>query len=200
MDAEPDGNIWFTEGTAEQIGRVSVAAAGESYVLSLASGFAPVTRTVSQGKKLQWTFSGPTAQSVVDSSGMGLFDSGSLLPVSFFTFQFRSAGTYLYADPLNPGHKASIAVPIKAMPASGTETTTFTITWSQATASLGYVFDVQVLRPAAFWFEDWQTGVIARSATFTADAGPGVYWFRARLRKLGGGKSHWSPTAQIVVS
>jgi hypothetical protein len=50
-------------------------------------------------------------------------------------------------------------------------------------------------------FRKLLTGVTATSATFVADEGPGLYSFRARLRKTADGtRSHWSPPAGISVN
>jgi streptogramin lyase len=198
--AGPDGNVWFTEVYAGQIGRVNMAAAGHGYVLENAGGFTPRTRNVPQGATVDWSFYGPSQQRVVDRSGMGLFGTAPLPPVSYYSFAFEAAGTYPYSDPPN-AQAGTIAVPLKAKPASGTETTTFTITSSAQAASPGYVFDVQILRPTGQeFFADWKTGRTARSAKFVPDDGPGVYYFRSRLRNTGNGKSSgWSPPASIAV-
>lgn len=197
----PERSIWFTEADAGKIGQVTDVVPSKANVLSLAGGFAPATRTVAQGTKVQWGFYGPTAQKVVDNSGLGLFGSGTMKPVSFYTFQFKSAGTYLYADALNPTHTGSVAVPVKTSPSTGTTSTTFTITWSSAAPPAGDVFDVQILGPTFAGFQDWQVGVTSRSMSFVPDAGAGPYWFRARVRNPNTGQaSHWSPTAEIVVS
>jgi plastocyanin len=199
--AGPDGNVWFTELYGNNIGRLQDSHAGTKYVLDLASGFAPTAATVPQGATAKWTFLGPTSATVTDTTGMGLYDSGSRSFVSFFSYTFLAAGTYPYADTLQPAHKGSIKVPIKVSPTTGTATTTFTITWSSLSAPSGYVFDVQIKRPGSTAFVDWKPAQTVSSTTFTADAGAGTYTFRARLRNTGNAKSSgWSPAGKITVS
>jgi hypothetical protein len=153
---------------------------------------------VPQGGTVKWTFLGPTNATATDTSGMGLFDSGSKSLVSFFSYAFLSAGTYAYGDTLHPAQKGSIRVPIKVSPKTGTA---FTITWSLLFAPSGYVFDVQIKRPGSTKFVDWMPAQTVSSATFTADAGVGTYTFRARLRNTGNAKfSGWSPGGAITVS
>jgi streptogramin lyase len=198
--AGPDGNIWFTELYTDKIGRLQDASGGKC-VLSLVSGFAATSVTVSQGGTVKWTFLGPTSATATDSSGMGLFDSGSKKLVSFFSYKFFAAGTYPYVDTLQPAHKGTIKVPIKVSPTTGTTSTTFTITWSSITAPSGYVFDVQIKRPGSAAFVNWMTAQTASSATFVPDAGIGTYSFRAQLRNTGNTKtSGYSPVGSIKVS
>jgi plastocyanin len=199
--AGPDGNVWLTELYANKIGRVQDAHGGTKYVLDLASGFASTSSAVPQGGTVQWTFLGPTNATATDSSGMALFDSGSRSFVSFFSFAFFAAGTYLYGNTLHPAHKGTIKVPIKVSPMAGTTSTTFTITWSSLTAPAGFVFDAQIKRPGSTVFVNWMTAQTAPSAILVADAGAGTYTFRARLRNTGNAKaSGWSSGGSITVS
>ena len=135
--AGPDGNIWFTEYFANNIARGQDAQARTRYVLSLASGFTPSSENVPQGNTVKWTFLGPTSATATDSSGMGLFDSGSKSLVSFYSFVFFAAGSYAYSDNLHPTHKGTIKVPLLVSPKTGTTATVFTITWSSVAAPAG---------------------------------------------------------------
>ena len=109
----PDGNEWFSEGGIKKAGRISVAAAATSYALSIDAGFVPKTlKLKKQGTTAQWSFIGAQAHSVTDGSGMGLFDSGTHQPVSFFSYPFVAAGTYSYKDTLRPSHTAKVGVPL----------------------------------------------------------------------------------------
>ena len=199
--AGPDGNLWFTEYKGGAIGRLKAAEPGRRYMLALASGFVPASRAVAQGETVQWSFYGPNARSVTDSSGMNLFDSGPMSPVSYFSSTFSAAGVYPYADTLDPISTGAIKVPALASPASGTTTTTFTVTWASAPPVAGFVSDVQIKRPGSGSYAKWLTGQTGTSATFVPDAGPGTYAFRGRLRKEEDFTvSNWSPAATIAVS
>jgi hypothetical protein len=170
--------------------------------LVLGSGFSPPTAQVAQGDAAVWWV--PTADgashTVTDHSGMGLFDSGTLPPGSSFIFAFDAAGSYPYWDKTT-FHRGSIEVPTLVQPTTGDRGTTFTVTWSATPRAAGFVFDIQIQRPADVSFSRWKYGKTAPSAQFIPDAGSGTYWFRARLRnKLTGKHSGWSPAVAITVS
>src|SRR5205823_8688419 len=67
-----------------------------SYVLSTDAGFTPQSVKLKQGWTMKWAFRGPASHTATDSSGMGLFDSGSKSIVSYFSFAFVAAGRYAY--------------------------------------------------------------------------------------------------------
>ncbi len=162
--------------------------------------FTPDLATVGQGSSAQWSFEGPSTHTATDETGMKLFDSGFQDPGGTSSFTFIAAGTYGYVCLIHDFMKGKIKVPLKASPASGGTGTTFTVTWSSATAPTGFVFDVQILRPGSSYV-NWKLGQTARSATFVPDAGTGVYKFRALLRKTSNNKkSGYSPAKKITVS
>jgi hypothetical protein len=180
---------------------VQDAAANTSYVLATPSGF--VNKTINlkkQGQTVKWTFLGPTNRRATDSSGMGLFDSGSLGPVSFFSFKFTAAGSYAYKDSLHPSAKGTVKVPIVAASAGGG--TEAAVTWASAAPPSGYVLDVQVEQPGSQTFVDWKTSQTSTNAVFGPSdplyIGAGTYAFRARLRKSSNGKASGYSTAASV--
>ena len=83
-------------------------------------------------------------------------------------------------------------------PLTGDSTTHFVVTWAANNPPDGYIYDIDVKRPGSAWV-DWQT-TAAKSATFMADAGPGKYTFRARLRKLSSAAASGWVTRTITVS
>jgi streptogramin lyase len=196
----PDGNLWFVEG-AHRAGKVQDTAANTSYVLAIASGFVNKTVTLKkQGQTVKWTFLGPTNRSATDSSGMGLFDSGSHSPVSYFSFKFTAAGSYAYKDSLHPSTKGTVRVPIVVQSAGGG--TQAAVTWASAAPPSGDVYDVQVEQPSSGTFVDWKTGQTATNGTFGPGdplyVGAGVYGFRARVRKSSNGKAVGYSTAASI--
>ncbi|MDP9342720.1 MAG: hypothetical protein M3Q23_11655 [Actinomycetota bacterium] len=204
--AAPDGSVWFTDdrggsGEPEQIGRIQVTGPG---VFFLDGAPVPRTMNVAQGTTARWNVYGGFKVSIVDSSGMGLFASGTKGLGSMYTFTFVGAGTYRYYNGLDgsgPNVSGAIAVPVQASPTSGTTSTSFTITWSSAPPPSGFVFDVQVNGPTDADFVDLLTNQTATSTTFTPNEGPGGYFFRARLRKTSDNThSNWSPPVAIAVS
>jgi hypothetical protein len=168
----------------------------------LDSGFSPAASDVGRGLTAAWDFPAADASShtVTDATGLGLFDSGSKLPGTSFTFRFAAAGTYAIVDTLFPSHVESIAVPVDAQPPTGTPTTAFQIAWGTGVLP-GYLFDIQIMRPGNPTWSDWQTGVTISFASFTPDSGTGTYSFRGRLRNVSNGaSSDWSPIASITVT
>jgi streptogramin lyase len=202
LTAGADGNIWFVDRTANTIGRVETAQANTAYVLSFDGGFSPKARDANQGDTVQWTFLGPGAHRVKDKSGLGLFDSGSMSLVSYYSATLTAAGTYKYTDPLhlpNVDANGKLSVPVLANPSKGTVTTTFTIAWASAPPAPGFAFDVEILRPGANYVS-LLTGTTDTSASFVPDTGTGTYKFRARLRDVATGKAiDYSPGLAIKV-
>ena len=193
----PDGNLWFTEADANAIGRVDLAKAGEAHVLSMDAGFSPKRRKAKLGDSVQWTFLGPNVHSVADSSGLGLFDSGPLPIVSYFTFLCSAAGTYAYHDAGGLSTEAMITVPVE-LPGSAAVGTPFTVTWATgAPPPAGAVFDVQVAEPGST-FADW-ISTTNPSGSYTALV-PGRHRFRARLFNPALGATLYSQPASVVVS
>jgi uncharacterized repeat protein (TIGR01451 family) len=170
-----------------------------SYVSVTDSGFSAASTKISQGTTVQWNMLGPTANGVSDGTGMTLFDSGTLSSVNHFRFTYTAAGQYKVNDKL--GHSQTVAVALKVSPTSGGTSTTFTITWSSATAPSGFVFDIQIERPGTTSFVDWMTNQTGKSATFVPDAGTGTYKFKARMRKLSpAAQSSYSATKSITIT
>ncbi len=167
------------------------------YVSVTDSGFSPSSLSVAQGTTVQWNFFGPSASSVSDATGMGLFNSGPEPAVSYYRYTYIGAGTYAVTDGLH--HAGTVKVAMKAAPASGTVSTPRTITWSSAVAPAGFTFDVQVLRPGSSIWSSWLTGQTAKSGVFTPDAGAGTYQFRALMRNAGGA-SAYSAVKKITAS
>jgi Tol biopolymer transport system component len=146
--------------------------------------FAPALAKPKQGGSVLWDFFGPSAHTATDDSGLRLFDSRAKLPGGYFVFVFGAAGNYPYLCTIHPTLMAgTVRVPIKAAPISGNELTQFTITWAAFVPS-GYQVDVQIKRPTDVDFVDWMINVTGKGATFTPDAGPGQYSFRARLERF----------------
>lgn len=175
---DPSGN------TSEFSPCTRVASAGTPEVSVQDFLFAPATVTAAQGRTVQWNFAGPLTHTVTDASGMKLYDSGARAAGQSFLRAFRLAGNFPYrstgeATPMN----GTIRVPVKLTPASGTTSTSFTVTWASAAPPTGLVEDIQIQRPGSTSFVNFLTAQTGTSATFVPDAGAGTYSFRARERK-----------------
>lgn len=194
----PDGNLWFTMADGNGIGRVHRARGSTVYVLSMDAGFSPSAREAQMGKKVQWTFVGPREHSVVDSSGLGLFDSGARSVVSYATIDLPYAGTFHYHDGGFPSRSGQIDVPMNA-PRSGLVGQPIAVTWATQPPGPGQVFDVQVKVSDAGGFTDWQTGTVQTGGEFVPSQ-VGMCRFRSRVRDAGSGAAtDYSPPAQVRV-
>jgi outer membrane protein assembly factor BamB len=134
------------------------------------------------GYAVAWTNSGGVSHSVVDSSGVNLFDSGAIAPGATWQYTFRAASVYKYACGMNGSFTGKVKVPMVLQPETGNVGTTYTITWASAPPPAGLVYDVQIQRPGSSTWEFWKKDDTSTTAAFVPDAGPGTYWFRAHVR------------------
>ncbi|MFI5392494.1 MAG: plastocyanin/azurin family copper-binding protein [Myxococcota bacterium] len=162
--------------------------------------FAPTTVALGRGQTVVFDFVGPSHHTATDSSGMGLYDSGSVGaggPSTSYTFP--AAGVYRFTCTPHPGMGGRVAIPMRVSPASGGLHRTFHVTWAATVAPEGFVYDVQIQKPGRDW-ADWRNGVVGRKTSFTPNAGKGKYRFRARMRSLDGGEAFWSAEAVMKVT
>jgi plastocyanin len=165
------------------------------------AGCAPATAKVAAGSRVQWNFTSATAHTAADDSGLGLFDAGSRTAPYTAWATMTAAGQYPYHCGPSGTLPATISVPAKVAPATGTAATAFKLTVASANAPAGYVYDVQVKRPGASAFADLKAGLTKKTLSFTPDAGAGTYSFQSRLRKVAGGAaSLYSLPVTITVS
>lgn len=165
------------------------------------AGFSPFHASGWLGATAAWHFDGANVaqHSVTDASGLGLFDSGLRPAGSSFVWTLAWAASFVTTD-TTTGRTGVMRAPMLAQPRSGTISTTFVITWASAAPPAGGVLQVQLMRPGAPDFVDWQSGV-AMSADFTPDAGTGDYTFRARLMNPStSAATDWSPLLTVHVS
>jgi plastocyanin len=104
----------------------------------------PVASALPEGGDVTWNFDGTGQQTVTDTSGLGLYDSGPQGAGQTFVQGFDAAGTYPYADTLDPSITGSIKVPVEITSAAavfagerGALVTSRTIRWSAAPAPTG---------------------------------------------------------------
>jgi plastocyanin len=191
-----DGNLWFAARLDGEIGRIDAAPGARSFILDIASGFAPKVRTVSLGRLVEWVMEAPGTHRVADQTGMGLFDSGPVSPVSFTTFRFPAAGRYPYLD--RPGHRlGAVAVRIDG-PTTGHTGTSLHLRWATAGAPVDAVFDVDIHRPGETGFEPFRTETTGHGVAFTPTH-VGTYRFRARMLAAGVPGTGFSPVLSIHV-
>jgi plastocyanin len=184
-------------GTATSSGAFTVTNAHLVKVADFA--FTPAATTAAYGETVRWQFAGPSTQTVTDSSGVGLFDSGPRGPGSVFDFTVPAAGTYAYTSTPRPDMRGSIAAALAVSPTAGTPSTSFQITWALTAPPSGTVFDVEVQSPGTSSFVAWRTGVTTLSDRFSSSTN-GTFVFHARIRNAASGfASGWSPPASLFV-
>jgi virginiamycin B lyase len=192
-----DGNPWLAEYAANRIARAN-RVTSHVYVIVHDNAFEPATRRQPLGTSVKWVFEGPSPHTVTDATGMGMFDSGPLTAVSYYTHTFTAAGSYAYQSATDPGMTGTIDIPVRA-PTTGRRGTPVTVTWATSTPTGNSTFDVQVELPGATTYTPWQTAVTTTHAAYTPGAGAGAYRFQAR-RTDQSGASGWSPAVTVNVS
>ncbi len=101
-----DGNDWITASgvyvinTSFQSGAIDVNA----------GAFSNASLNVNVGTTVTWTNQDAAAHSVVSSTALYPFDSGSLSPGGTFSYTFVSPGTYTYADAVGGAGVAQVVV------------------------------------------------------------------------------------------
>jgi streptogramin lyase len=202
----PDGNVWFTESSTSQLGRVDDLFFHILCVSNIAGNvFLPGTIKGGQGRPVGWLMLNPGTHGIVDASGMGLFGSQDALPLGeVYSFAFTGAGTYAYDDPFDLASGGRVRVPITVQFVPGTLDQA-QVTWASADPPPGFVFDVQVKQPGSRTGLSWMTGVSSLTAVFGPGdplwVGSGTYCFRSRIRNTANGAaSGYSPQGCISLT
>lgn len=195
------GEIWYSERGASAVAELGVTAPGTQYVSVGPSGFIQQSPPRAlPGTTVQWTFLGPSTESVTDATGMGLFDSGPRSFVSTFGYTFTAAGDYPYRS-ATTGATATYKI-LPAVPARASIGTPFTVRWASRTPDAGFAYDVRYRLPGASSWTAWQSQTTAASGSFTPTV-PGAYTFGARLVDTNTtpiSMSLWSPGAVSTAS
>jgi uncharacterized repeat protein (TIGR01451 family) len=182
---------------------VSVTGApATSYVGVTNVGFQAPTPAVAIGNTVQWDFLGPGSHSATDkTSGLGLFpDTGLVSPVAFRSQVFHWAGDYTFTDTATNNTLKFDVLPV-ATPATGSTSTTFTLTWADAPFPSGLAEDVQVEYPGSSTWVSLFKSTTALSGTWVPNQGTGKYHFRARLRStVNSSATAFTGNATITVS
>jgi plastocyanin len=161
--------------------------------------FTPNVVTVAVGGSVKWHFQTGGHTTTDQSFGGALWDTGVEVGGRDFTRAFTVAGTYPYEcfSHVAFGMTGTVRVPVTLSAKTGTTATHFTITWASAAIPSGYAVDVQRKGPAGGF-----TTILTHTTTLsiTQTLARGTYSYRARLVRLAGGATKYSPAAKIVVS
>jgi virginiamycin B lyase len=194
------GQIWYAERGAGKVAELGVTVPRTQYVSVGPSGFVQQQPPRAlPGTTVQWTFFGPSTQSVADATGMNLFDSGPRGFVQTFSYTFTAAGDYPYRSA--SGIAATYKI-LPAAPARAAAGTPFTVRWASRSPDPGFAYDVRYRAPGATAWTTWQAQTAEASASFTP-AAAGTYTFEARLVDANTTPvttSLWSPGATTAVA
>jgi hypothetical protein len=91
-----------------------------------------------------------------------------------------------------------VKVPVKVSPSSIRHGSSIRVTWATTDAAAGFVYDVQIRRPADGWAA-WKVGLTEGGRAFTPKFA-GRYRFRARLRATAGASSGWSDATVLTAT
>jgi hypothetical protein len=162
--------------------------------------FSPTSIKIAQGDTVQWHNTGVRTHTATQDAPLSAFSTGNIAPAETSSGKvLNAAGTYPYHCAIHPSMVASIKVPVKVRPATGTVATVFSVIVATQAAPTGFVYDVQRKVGDGPWAA-FMTGVTTASVTFQATT-PGTYAFRSTLGKVStGAKSKPSPAKTITVS
>jgi plastocyanin len=111
---------------------------------------------------------------------------------------FQQAGAFGYKCTIHPSMTGTVKVRVKASPASGTPSTTFTITVATKAAAAGSTYVIQRKAPGGT-FKAWKT-TTAKSVTFKSSV-KGTWSFRSKIVKTSSGSgSGFSPAASVTIN
>ncbi len=161
-------------------------------IVGVSGGFDPSTLTVALGDEVQWTNGDMINHTTTQSSGVGLWDSGSLASGHSFSVELTAAGTYPYHCNIHASMTGTVRVPVQVSLLSSGK---IKVVVASEDAASGFAYDVQRRKGSGAW-KDWKDGITKRSAKYDP-ASSGKYSFRARLVGDAGDASNWSPTESI---
>jgi virginiamycin B lyase len=207
-----DGNIWLAESTGSNVAKLALPHLNILNVYYIPNRFfiPNIARLGQQGEAVDWLMLSPGRRGITDATGIGLYGTsptGGFARTAIggvFSFTFRWAGMYPYADPFHTASKGRVSVPIGVTQVVGAVGTA-QVTWASGDAPAGCVFDVEVKVPGSNSFVPWRTDTTELSGTLGPSdplwAGQGTYRFQARLRQVATGATsgYSSPKAIILV-
>lgn len=145
------------------------AGAATKTVNIFGSGFSPKSATVTEGDTVTWVNKDNANHQVLADKGQ--FVSAILRPNQSFSFTFRAAGTYTYADELNRTLKGTITV--KGLPPTLTFSASQAIvTYGDKVTLTGVVSNHQAGEQVTIYYQPYpQPNLIQRATVLTATGG-----------------------------
>ena len=179
---------------------IVIPEAGVQYVAVRDGGITPTFRNIALGSTLQWDFFGPGVHEITDAHGLGIFDSGSRSPVSYYRYTFDLSAEIRTMDVGFPDNNGKLVIPPRVSPSSGTTSTKFMVTWATSPLPQGIVEDIQLKRPSDTRWRSYEHATTLLGDVYIPDAGVGTYSFRDRIRNTtNGAKSRFGPPVSISV-
>lgn len=151
------------------------------------------------GGVLAWHNAGTLTHTATQDARLRFFNTGQLLPgESSAGDTMWAAGRFPYHCNIHPNlMRGLVKVPVNASAGAIGQGESVTIEMSSVVGFKGYTFDLQRKRNKGPWVlirEDVGTASVDVMLTRT-----GRFRFRARVEKLNGARSGWSPFAEVIV-
>jgi glucose/arabinose dehydrogenase/plastocyanin len=165
-------------------------------------GFEPKNVTGDFPRIVRWTNNHTAPHSVVDTTLLNLYDSGTLAPGARFSYEFYAAARYTYRSTVDPNtspYTGSVSVPMQTDSLTGVVGSPFQLAWASQDAPTGFVYDIQIMRPGSTTWVEWRRGETLPAASFTPNAA-GTFRFQARLRREGGRATTFSVPLVLTVA
>ena len=160
--------------------------------------FTPASPTVPLGRVVKW-HNGTVATNHTSTSDLaGVWNLAVNHGTTTAGRAFNVAGSFAYHCTIHSFMHGTVKVKLTADRTSGPLGTLFHVRWAVNDASGTWVYDAQKHKVGSP-YTALQTGVW-QAESFYEPMTRGTYEVRARLRKVGGSASGWSPPIQIKVT
>jgi len=159
--------------------------------------YIPASATVQLGRTVKWHNAQSPTNHTSTSDVAGIWNLGVAAGATVGR-AFNVAGSFAYHCTIHAGMHGTVKVRLTSDRASGPLGTLFHIRWAVNNGSGDWVYDAQQ-RKVGGTFKPLQTGVW-QADSFFEPMSRGTFEIRARLRKVGGSASGWSPLLQIKVT
>jgi plastocyanin len=161
--------------------------------------YIPRKETASLGGVLQWHNIGTITHTASQDAPLRFFNTGQLAAGAFSSgVTFWAAGRFDYHCNIHPSQmRGLMRVPVQASSPGIGLGESVTITVASSSGFKGYSFDLQRRRNQGDWVVI-ETGIGSNTVEVTPKR-TGEFRFRARVVKLSGAASGWSPAVTVIV-
>jgi plastocyanin len=176
----------------------TASAAGSTIRINVTGIHFPPGTSIGLGDTVEWANNSPQPHTVTSDPRFSLWNIA--LPIGATRSRtFKLAGSFPYYCVIHGAAlmHGNIHVPMRAVPAQGTTSTSFSIRVATVRAPAGLAFVIQRRAPGGT-FRLWKT--ITRKATAFTTGTAGTWSFRVRVKRTSNGThSGWSPVLKVRV-